>query len=76
MATVAKLGGKWVIVHGDHVNEPDEISGSLTAQESVSLPTREFWTGDRWAGQYGFAEQFATEEEAETYLAQHRNEVA
>ncbi len=26
MATVDKLGGNWVIVRGDRVNEPDEIS--------------------------------------------------
>jgi hypothetical protein len=76
MATVDKLGGNWVIVRGDRVNEPDEISGSLPAQETASSPTREFWASDGWAGQYGFARQFATKEEAETYLAQHRNEIA
>ena len=76
MATVEKLGGNWVIVRGDRVNESDETSGSLAAQETVSLPTREFWAGDRWVGQYGFAKQFATMEEAETYIAQHRNEIA
>jgi hypothetical protein len=76
MATVNKLGGNWVIVRGDRVNEPDEICGSLAAQETASLPAREFWAGDRWASQYGFARQFATKEEADTYLAQHRNEIA
>jgi hypothetical protein len=75
MATVDKLGGNWVIVRGDHANGSDEIIGSPTAQETAPLSTRQFWTGDRWAGQYGFAKQFAAKEEANTYLAKHRNEI-
>ena len=73
MATVEKLGGNWVIVRGP---DPDESSSSPAAQEAASSLIREFWTGDRWARQYGFAKQFAVKEEAETYLAQHRHEMA
>ncbi|MHC4401575.1 MAG: hypothetical protein ACYTG0_18035 [Planctomycetota bacterium] len=76
MATVDKLGGNWVIVRGHGVNAPDEISGSLAAQETASSSNREFWTGERWAGQYGLAKRFATKKEAETHLAQHRHEMA
>ncbi len=77
MATVEKLGGNWVIVRGHGMSAPDETSRSPAAQEAASSsPNREFWTGDRWAGQYGFAKQFALQEEAETYLAQHQQEMA
>ena len=76
MATVDKLGGNWVIVRDHGVNAPDELSGSLGAQEPTSSSNREFWAGDSWVGQYGFAKQFATKEEAETYLAQYRREMA
>ena len=71
MATVEKLGGNWVIVRSHGLPAPDETSSSPAAPETASSPNREFWTGDRWAGQYGFAKQFALKEEAETYLAQH-----
>ncbi|MCY2994006.1 MAG: hypothetical protein NTY19_39945 [Planctomycetota bacterium] len=55
---------------------PDESSRSPAAQETALSLDREFWTGDCWARQYGFAKQFAMKEEAETYLAQHRHEMA
>ena len=75
MATVEKLGGNWVIVRGHTVNAPDGISDSPAAQETAPSPNREFWTGDGWARQYGFAWQFATKEEAETCLGQHCREM-
>lgn len=65
MAAVEKLGGNWVIVRGQDMDGLDDVDGSSN---------REFWTGDGWAAQYGFAKQFATQEEAETYLAEHRHE--
>jgi hypothetical protein len=75
MATVEKLGGNWVIVRGHIADGPDRITGSPAAQETTSSPNREFWTGDGWAAQYGFARQFATKEEAETCLGQHCREM-
>ena len=76
MATVEKLGGNWVIVRGGGMNGPTERNGSPAPQDTESSPTREFWTGDDWASQYGFARQFSAKEEAETYFAQHRHELA
>ena len=69
MAAVEKLGGNWVIVR----NESDASSTALRGDHSAS---RVFWTGDRWAAQYGFAKQFLTEDDAENHLAQHRHEMA
>ena len=76
MATVEKLGGNWVIVGGHGMPARDESPCSPAAQETALSLDREFWTGDGWARQYGFARQFAMQEEAETYLAQHRHEMA
>ena len=76
MATVDKLGGNWVIVRGHGVNAPDEVADSLTPSGRASSQNREFWTGDGWAVQYGLARQFVTKGEADTYLAQHRDEMA
>lgn len=76
MAMVDKLGGNWVIVRVPGMNASDEINGSLAAGEADLSSDREFWTGDGWAAQYGFARQFATKEEAEAYLDQHRHEMA
>lgn len=76
MVTVDKLGGNWVIVRGRGANLPDEVGGSMEAQEPALSSDREFWTGDGWAPQYGFAKQFATQEEAETHLDQHSHELA
>jgi hypothetical protein len=67
MATVEKLGGSWVIVRGQNA-EVDEESNDADA-------VREFWTGDGWVRQFGFARQFWTEEEAQDYLAQHAREL-
>ena len=75
MATVDKLGGRWVIVRGHGMPAPDQTGSSPAAQETESSLNREFWTGDHWAAQYGFAKQFAMKEEAEAYLAQHRHEM-
>jgi hypothetical protein len=76
MATVEKLGGNWVIVRGRGTNASDETGNSVEPQEPALSSDREFWTGDGWAAQYGFAKQFATQEEAEDYLDQHRQEMA
>ena len=76
MAAVDKLGGNWVIVRAAGVNTFDDAGDSLTPQDTDSLGIREFWTGDGWAGQYGLARLFATKELAETYLAEHRHEMA
>jgi hypothetical protein len=76
MAMVDRLGGNWVIVRGDGMPAPGQTANSPEAQETESSLNREFWTGDGWTGQYGFARQFAHREEAETYLAQHRHRMA
>ena len=76
MARVDKLGGNWVIVRDDGMEEPDAVSHSPAPRYTDSSANREFWTGTGWAGQYGVARQFAEKEEAETYLAEHRNEMA
>ena len=73
MAAVEKLGGNWVIVRGDDADTEDRGS-SPEARDAVSSPTREFWTGDGWAAQYGYARQFATQDEADACLAQLRRE--
>lgn len=75
MATVEKLGGNWVIVRTQNMSTSDEVDGSLAARERAEFSSREFWTGDSWAMQYGFAKQFATQEEAEAYLAEYRHEL-
>ena len=75
MATVDKLGGNWVIVRGHTMDAPDENGGSPASPETASSANREFWTGDGWAGQYGFARQFATKDQAEACLAQHWDEM-
>jgi len=76
MATVEKLGGNWVIDRGHGMNASDETDDSVAARETALSSSREFWTGDTWAVQYVFGKQFATQEEAETYLAEHRHEMA
>ena len=76
MATVEKLGGNWVIVRSQGMNASDEADGSLAAQETAFSSIREFWTGDGWAAQYGFARLFATQEEADTYLAERGPDMA
>ena len=70
MAAVEKLGGNWVIVRGDDRGSEDQGSGTSEARHAISSPDREFWTGDGWAAQYGYARQFATREEADACLAQ------
>jgi len=75
MATVDKFGGNWVIVRSHTRDTPDGINGALESHETAASTNREFWTGDGWAGQYGFARYFATKEEAEACLAQHRHEI-
>jgi hypothetical protein len=75
MTTVEKLGGNWVIVRDQDMNAPDEVDGSSAAGETGLSSNREFWTSDGWAAQYGFAKQFATQEEAETYLAERGHEM-
>jgi len=75
MATVDKLGGNWVIVRSQARDAPGEIGGALESPETRSSASREFWTGDGWAGQYGLARYFATKEAAEACLAQHRHEM-
>ena len=52
MAVVEKLGGSWVIVRGQDTEADEESS------DDGSAAVREFWTGDGWARQYGFAKQF------------------
>jgi hypothetical protein len=73
MAMVEKLGGNWVIVRGHDTDAPDEVNNSPQDAESPAI--REFWTGGAWAGQYGLARRFATKEEAEAHLAEHRHEM-
>ena len=71
MATVDRLGGNWVIVRTCTISADGEVAGASAAQETESSSGREFWTGDGWAAQFGFAKYFATKEEAEACLAQH-----
>lgn len=75
MATVERLGGNWIIVRSHTTAAPGEIGGVLKSLDTASASNREFWTGDGWAGQYGLARYFATREEAEADLAQHRHEM-
>jgi hypothetical protein len=75
MTAVDKLGGNWIIVRSHATVASDEIGAGVGLQETASPSNREFWTGDDWAGQYGLARYFATREEAEFYLAQHRHEM-
>ena len=70
MAAVEKLGGNWIIVRDG--NRP-QIDGASIASEEDPFASREFWTGDGWAAQFGFARQFLTQEEAETEFADHRH---
>jgi len=76
MAAVEKLGGNWVIVRGDCANAANDTDGSSAASETAFPSAREFWTGDGWATQYGFARQFLTQQEAENHLAEHRHRMA
>ena len=66
MVTVEKLGGNWLIVRERTTN----ASRAATGDEDA--PIREFWTGDGWAVQYGFARPFSTREEAESELEQNK----
>jgi hypothetical protein len=75
MATVEKLGGSWVIIRGNGMNRPDDVSDSLAPQDVDAPANREFWTGNGWAGQYGLARQFTTKEDAETYFTEHRHQM-
>jgi len=70
MAAVEKLGGNWVIVRDG--NRPQIDGASITSEEEPFV-SREFWTGDGWAAQYGFAKQYLMQEEAEAELAEHRH---
>jgi hypothetical protein len=69
-ARVEKLGGSWVIVRGCD-SDADQDSVGATGEA-----VREFWTGDGWALQYGFAKQFWTREEAESYFAQNARDLS
>ena len=71
MATVDKLGGNWIIVRSHDTVARDEIGGASESEANAPSSNREFWTGDGWAAQFGFAKYFATKEEAEACLAQH-----
>lgn len=75
MATAEKLGGNWIIVRGRDIDTSDEVDGSTSTRESALSSIREFWAGDGWAAQYGLAEHFATQEDAEAYLAAHQEEM-
>jgi hypothetical protein len=70
MAAVEKLGGNWVIVRA---GSRDHIAGSTRASDEELPSSREFWTGDGWAAQYGFARQFLTQEQAEAHFAEYRH---
>jgi hypothetical protein len=72
MASVEKLGGSWVIVRADDSYVPGESRDSTAAEEGAR---RLFWTGDRWAPQYGLAKQFSAKQDAEAHLAQHRDDI-
>jgi len=71
MARVDKLGGQWVIVRGGEYSMSEQAGASRATEETASS-AREFWTGDGWAMQFGLAQRFALQEEAESYLVQHR----
>ena len=71
MASVEKLGGSGVIVRADDSYVVGESWDSAAAEEGAN---RLFWTGDRWAPQYGMAKQFSARQEAEAYLAQLGND--
>jgi hypothetical protein len=72
MATVEKLGGSWVIVRAGDSCVAGENRNSMAAEEDA---IRLFWTGDRWAPQFGLAKQFLAKRDAEAYLTQHRDQV-
>jgi hypothetical protein len=76
MVTVEKLGGNWVIVRSDYASADNDADGSSAASEIASSPRREFWTGDGWTAQYGFARPFLTQEEAEDHLAENQHGMA
>jgi hypothetical protein len=65
MAKVEKLGGSWVIVREQDIEVDEELS------DGEADAVREFWSGDGWVRQFGFAKQFWAEEEAQDYLVQH-----
>ena len=70
MAAVEKLGGNWIIVRDA---DRRQIGSTPIASEEESFASREFWTGEGWAAQYGFAKQFLTQQEAEADFAEHRH---
>jgi hypothetical protein len=75
MVTVDKLGGKWVISRTGGANASGDVDDPSGSQDDDLTANRQFWTGDAWAGQYGLAKPFGSQEEAETYLTQHRHEL-
>ena len=76
MVTVEKLGGNWVIVRSDHTSAANAANDSSAASEIAASPSREFWTGDGWTAQYGFARPFLTQEAAEDHLAENEHRMA
>ena len=76
MATIERLGGNWVIVRGHAIGSPDATGDAMKSGKTTSSSDREFWTGNGWAAQYGFARQFATQEEAENCLIRHQQDMA
>ena len=72
MAAVEKLGGNCVIVRSGNRSQ---IDATLIASGEEPFASREFWTGDGWAAQYGFAKQFLTQEEAEADFKEHRHQM-
>jgi hypothetical protein len=71
MVTVEKLGGSWLIVR-TAADQSDAASGDSDSDLSAD---RLFWSGTGWSGQYGFAQQFLTREDAQAYLAEHQHEM-
>lgn len=76
MVTVEKLGGNWVIVRSVHASAANDADDSSAASDIASSPSREFWTGDGWTAQYGFARPFLTQEQAEDHLAENQHRMA
>ena len=67
MASVEKLGGSWVIVRAGESSVAGESWSAAAAEEGA---IRLFWTGDRWAPQFGLAKRFLAKQDAEAYLTQ------
>ncbi len=72
---VLQVGEHWVIARGGQASYGGGNTGSRSRQANRAAGSPEVWTGERWWGQRSAAQPFATRDEAQQYLEEHREQL-